>query len=53
MRTKSRLALAIILLAAAAPLLTACYTTKGAGEDIQAAGHGISNTADKVTGYKP
>ncbi len=53
MRTKARLALAIVMLTAAAPLLSACYTTRGAGEDLQAAGKGITNSADKNTGYKP
>jgi predicted small secreted protein len=37
----------------AAPLLSACYTTRGAGEDLQAAGKGLTNSADKNTGYKP
>ncbi|WP_428484108.1 entericidin A/B family lipoprotein [Rhodopila sp.] len=53
MGTKARLALTIAALMAAAPLLTACYTTQGAGEDLSAAGKGISNTADHATGYKP
>ena len=53
MREKARLLLALAALAAATPKLTACYTTKGAGEDLQAAGKGITNSADKNTGYKP
>jgi predicted small secreted protein len=53
MRTKARLALTIAALLAAAPMLTACYTTQGAGKDLQAAGQGISHAADKETGYKP
>ena len=36
-----------------APLLSACYTAQGMGQDMQAAGKGISNSADKNTGYKP
>ena len=53
MRTKARLALAIVFLAATAPLLSACYTARGAGEDLKAAGQSISNTAEQHTPYKP
>jgi len=53
MQTKARLALAIVMLTAAAPLLSACYTTRGAGQDIRAAGEGISNAASDHTSYKP
>jgi len=41
--------LAVLLLAAAAPLLSACHTTAGAGEDISATGKAITNSADKHT----
>jgi predicted small secreted protein len=34
-------------------MLAACYTTRGAGEDLSVAGKSISNSADKNTGYKP
>lgn len=34
---------------AAAPLLAACHTIEGAGEDLSAAGHAISNTVQKAT----
>lgn len=53
MRKKARLCLTLAALVAAAPLLSACYTAKGAGEDLQSAGKGISNTASKHTGYNP
>lgn len=53
MRKNARIWLALALLAAAAPMLSACYTTKGAGEDLSAAGKGISGTAEKHTDYKP
>ncbi|MDR3534726.1 MAG: entericidin A/B family lipoprotein [Rhodopila sp.] len=53
MRQNARLLLALATLVAAVPLLTACYTTRGAGEDLQAAGKGITNSADKNTNYKP
>lgn len=42
-------ALTVILLAAATPLLSACHTTAGAGEDISATGHAITNSADRHT----
>ena len=53
MREKARLLLAFVAFAVVAPMLTACYTARGAGEDLSAAGKGISNSADKNTGYKP
>ena len=53
MRTKLSVALTLLALAAAAPLLSACYTTAGAGKDLQAAGHGISHSAQENTGYRP
>ena len=30
-------------------LLAACHTVEGAGEDLSAAGHAITNSAEKVT----
>lgn len=53
MHKKARLILTLGLLAAAAPLLSACYTMRGAGEDMQAAGKGITNSSDSHTNYKP
>jgi predicted small secreted protein len=41
--------LTMLLLAATAPVLSACHTTAGAGEDISATGHAITNSADKHT----
>lgn len=49
-RTELRLLLALAVLLAAAPMLSACNTVAGAGQDISAAGRGISHTADKVAG---
>jgi predicted small secreted protein len=34
-------------------LLSACHTTAGAGQDLQAAGRGMENSADRHTGYRP
>ncbi len=41
--------LAVLMLAAAVPLLSACHTTAGAGEDIAASGHAIEHAADRNT----
>ena len=38
----------VLLLAATAASLGACNTTRGFGEDMSAAGHAISGSADKV-----
>jgi predicted small secreted protein len=53
MKTRTRLALTIAMLLAAAPMLSACYTTRGAGEDLSAAGSGIAHAADHDAPYKP
>ncbi len=41
--------LAILTLALALPLLVACNTTAGAGEDISATGHAVSKAATSAT----
>jgi predicted small secreted protein len=41
--------LAVLTLVAAVPLLSACHTTAGAGEDISASGKAIEKAADKHT----
>jgi predicted small secreted protein len=51
MKRKLTIVLALMALAGTAPLLTACYTTPGAGEDLQAAGHGLEHSASRHTGY--
>lgn len=53
MRRKLAIALAIACLLGTAPLLSACYTAHGAGQDLQAAGHSLSNSAADNTHYKP
>jgi predicted small secreted protein len=40
---------AVLTLVAAVPLLRACHTTAGAGEDISATGKAIEKSADKHT----
>jgi predicted small secreted protein len=39
----------LLSLMAAAPLLSACHTTAGAGQDISATGKAIEKSADKHT----
>lgn len=41
------LALTLLTLLSAAPLLSACHTTAGAGEDMSQAGQAIERSADK------
>jgi predicted small secreted protein len=53
MRRKLAIVLAVVALAGTAPLLSACYTTRGAGEDLQAAGHGLEHSAERNTNYRP
>jgi predicted small secreted protein len=53
MHSKLAVALALLALVGSAPLLTACYTTAGAGQDLQAAGHGLERSADRNTTYRP
>jgi predicted small secreted protein len=53
MRRHARLLLALAALVAAAPMLTACYTTRGAGQDLTAAGKKLTGSADNNTSYQP
>jgi predicted small secreted protein len=38
----------VALLSGSGVLLSACNTTAGLGQDVSAAGHAVTNTADKV-----
>jgi predicted small secreted protein len=49
MRKNFSIALALLILIGAMPLLGACHTTAGAGEDLSATGHAITHSADKHT----
>lgn len=49
MCTKLSIFLTLLVLIAATPLLGACHTTAGAGEDISATGHAITHDANKNT----
>jgi predicted small secreted protein len=51
MRTRARVWLALALLVAAAPILSACNTTRGAGEDLSKAGDSLQNSAERNTHY--
>jgi len=49
MRKNLSIALSLLALIGIAPILGACHTTAGAGEDISAGGHAISHEANKLT----
>jgi predicted small secreted protein len=49
MRTKLSIALAVLVLIGAAPLLGACHTTAGVGQDLSATGHAVTDSAVKNT----
>jgi predicted small secreted protein len=47
MRKNLTIALTLLALMAAVPLLGACHATAGAGQDISATGHVLTNSAQK------
>jgi predicted small secreted protein len=47
MRKTFSIMLTLLALIGLAPLLGACQTTAGAGEDLSAGGHAITNSAEK------
>jgi predicted small secreted protein len=49
MRKNLSIALTLLALIGLAPMLGACHTTAGAGQDISASGHAVTRTADKLT----
>jgi predicted small secreted protein len=49
MHKKLIIGLTLLSLVAAVPLLSACHTTAGAGQDISATGKAIEKSADKHT----
>jgi predicted small secreted protein len=49
MNRKFAVVLAMLMLIAATPLLAACHTTAGAGQDIKATGQAIDSAAQKAT----
>jgi predicted small secreted protein len=42
-----KLLLGILIVSGTASLLTACNTTAGAGKDVSAVGHAVTESADK------
>lgn len=48
MRRMLTLLVPLLALLAAAPLLAACNTMAGAGQDISNTGHALTNSADKA-----
>jgi predicted small secreted protein len=53
MRRKLAMVLVMLGFAVTASSLTACNTTAGAGQDLQAAGRGLENSAERNTTYRP
>lgn len=49
MQMKLSIAFTLFVLIGAVPLLGACHTTAGAGQDISATGHVLTNGAQKNT----
>jgi predicted small secreted protein len=49
MRKNLTIALSLLALVGVAPLLGACHTTAGIGEDVSATGHAVTHSADKNT----
>jgi predicted small secreted protein len=47
MRKNISLALALLSLIGLAPMLGACHTTAGVGQDLSAGGHAVTNSAEK------
>jgi predicted small secreted protein len=47
-RIEARFWLALAALLIVTPILTACNTVHGVGEDVSAAGQGIAHAADKA-----
>jgi predicted small secreted protein len=49
MRKHLSIALTLLALIGMTPLLGACHTTAGAGEDLSAGGHAVTNSAERHT----
>ncbi len=47
MRKNLSMVLTLLALVGLAPVLSACNTTAGVGEDISAGGHAMTNSAEK------
>ena len=47
-RRTTSMVLSLCVLAGAAAFLSACNTTAGAGQDVSAVGHAVTDTAEKA-----
>ena len=47
--SRNRLSFATFVLFTALPLLAACHTTAGVGEDVSATGHTVTKAANQAT----
>ena len=48
-----RLAVTVVTLLGMAPLLSACHTTAGVGQDLSQGGHALTNSANANAPAKP
>ena len=48
MKISLKLAATLLALSMAMPLLSACNTTAGVGQDLSAGGHALTNSAEKA-----
>jgi predicted small secreted protein len=53
MRKTLSITLTLLMLVGAAPLLGACHTMAGAGQDISDTGNALTNSANKPTQETP
>jgi predicted small secreted protein len=53
MNRSFRLALTLVTLLGVAPVLSACHTTAGVGQDLSQGGHALSNSANANAPTKP
>jgi predicted small secreted protein len=53
MRKTLSITLTLLMLVGAAPLLGACHTMAGAGQDISDTGNALTNSANKPTQQTP
>lgn len=53
MNRSFRLALTLVALIGVAPVLSACHTTAGVGQDLSQGGHALTNSANANAPDKP
>ncbi len=53
MSKSTKLAITLVALLGAVPLLSACHTTAGVGRDLSQGGHALTNSANSNAPSKP